>query len=55
MNQKSEYKKKLGDFNMSANIVSLILMVLLKDVCNAFLSPFYRVWNQDILKLFKHT
>lgn len=36
-------KKKLGDFDMPANVISLILMVLLKDACNVFLSPFYRM------------
>ena len=38
-------KKKLGDFNMPANLVSLILMVLLKDVWNVFLSPSHGMWN----------
>lgn len=46
MDLKSEYeKKKMGDFNMPANLVSLILMVLLKDVWNVFLSPFHEMWN----------
>lgn len=37
---------------MLANIISLILVVLLEDVCYVFLSPFYRTCNQHTPKLF---
>lgn len=42
----------MNNFNIPANIITVILMKFLKGAFNVFLSLFYRMCIQDIPKLF---